>query len=1589
MAFTKVVGAGIHTLSNITSHNIHSSGILTATGLDISGDATIGGVLTYEDVTSIDSVGLITARNGIDCNADLDVDGHTNLDNVSIAGVTTFNNNAHFKLNDKLYFGNNNELEIYQQGNNTFIFNNDDRFEIGQSGQGAAHPMVIYGGTEFELKHRHTNGGQNSVFKSIRGGAFTLYHAGSNTPTADQIRLETTSAGLNFPRDIDVDGHTNLDNVSIAGITTFASNVFLGDNDRIIFGDGGLSDAHVRYDGSHLQFGVASGSFRVSANTSSFVNYAGTQTLATINSTGVSIPLNLDVDGHTNLDNVSIAGVSTFAGNADFSAGIDVTGSVTSNDLIVTGTGVVADLKSTNNNYVLGLAGNNNSDEVYVGTDNSGNFLLATGSGVDERLRITSDGQVSITKDLDVDGHTNLDNVSIAGVTTFANNINLTSNSLYPLDLNSSQSGKIVLQGSNDPYITFREGSTDKAYIQWNSGGYFDFWNHESSERLRVASGTNGLQYVIDGTGYAVWHSANDGSGSGLSADNLDGREATQFIWDYGTSATSNINTLGGQSGKHRWNASTTGRPASGQSNEYGTVLHLDYDGNRSSQLAWDIAENNLYARTLEYSSDSGTWVRFLTESDEGSGNGLDADSVDGIQASSFLRSDAEDTTNSQISFTTSSQYPININGGNNGKIVLQGSASPYIRFRESSTDKAYIQWDSGAGEFIMVNQESGDYLRIGSGLSGLKYTADGSNATIWHSANHGHGSGLNADTLDGIEGANLLRSDTSDTMSGTLSVDRIDITGTHGMDNTGWYRTDSSGTGMYNTSTGQHFYSDHDDYWNIAGGGTANGLRFRDDHNGTVRGYVYANNSNQVGFLNESGAWTLRTQSNGISKLGSNGYQLINGNNSRNLYFYSGDTGSTTDIGISGFTGGGQWRFQLYGANGAYGFLDANWSGWDIKKVPNGIFQVDEGSGLARVWNSLNDGPSSGLNADMLDDLHESSFVRNNSNQSRHVLRFGSGNNTSHVRSNNAYAIFQEGGAWSSPYPDLVINYHTGIKIGCGQYSYGGLRFTPDYNSETVIMGINDGVTGGGGGQNNVFVRNKLLIGGLYNNNSYNSVSSTRLLFGGGNDQDNYHIGTNLENYGGNFSKLDLRWHTGIRMGAQATYGGIRFFNNEDLSTLLFSIGRGDANTRVESGSLIISSGNLEISSGDFAMQGELNMTLGGNKTRYIDCCMDSGEALVIRSTLNGDANHTDMARFHRGGSVDLYHNNSPKFFTAGHGATLHGDLHMSGGATGTNQNRSIYWTGFDKEATSDFTDYAQIRHTTNQNGITGSVLQLLSYNDANDGIALDAAGGAGQIAFNGQIRGNIDMTSYGSKIIPSFGTGSKGIRWNDNAAGGGGDACHIQYFVDGSGEDTRLRIHIANDGNDDMRLEGAGGVHVQGTFTASNNKGFRIPHVLTGLTTTTDLVHSAIEGPQTDNLYRGRTTLVAGISTVNIDTTNNMTDGTFVNLNRDVQCFTTNETGWTAIKGSVDGNLLTIVAQDNTCTDTISWMVIGERWDLAMYDPRNPLTDANGKLKTEIPNKSYNKGGGFEEDYIEENKHRVGISTFSRPSIENKEVE
>lgn len=89
------------------------------------------------------------------------------------------------------------------------------------------------------------------------------------------------------------------------------------------------------------------------------------------------------------------------------------------------------------------------------------------------------------------------------------------------------------------------------------------------------------------------------------------------------------------------------------------------------------------------------------------------------------------------------------------------------------------------------------------------------------------------------------------------------------------------------------------------------------------------------------------------------------------------------------------------------------------------------------------------------------------------------------------AYAIYREAGAWTHPYPDLRIAFHTGIKMGAAA-GYGGMKFYTDYDMSSQVMSINNGADGVGGG--NVFVNNVLVAAGDirsqifydYNNTGY-----------------------------------------------------------------------------------------------------------------------------------------------------------------------------------------------------------------------------------------------------------------------------------------------------------------------------------------------------------------------------------------------------------------------------------------------------------------------------------------------------------------------
>ena len=119
---------------------------------------------------------------------------------------------------------------------------------------------------------------------------------------------------------------------------------------------------------------------------------------------------------------------------------------------------------------------------------------ITTPSGVDnvftvhtndttERFRVDQTGNlniagiVTVTKDLDVDGHTNLDNVSVAGVTTFTGTVNTAAiNATGNIDINDD-GDKLRIGASDDLQIyhsTFNyiESHNDsEIHINANTGG--------------------------------------------------------------------------------------------------------------------------------------------------------------------------------------------------------------------------------------------------------------------------------------------------------------------------------------------------------------------------------------------------------------------------------------------------------------------------------------------------------------------------------------------------------------------------------------------------------------------------------------------------------------------------------------------------------------------------------------------------------------------------------------------------------------------------------------------------------------------------------------------------------------------------------------------------------------------------------------------------------------------------------------------------------------------------------------------------------------------------------------------------------------
>jgi hypothetical protein len=157
---------------------------------------------------------------------------------------------------------------------------------------------------------------------------------------------------------------------------------------------------------------------------------------------------------------------------------------------------------------------------------------------------------------------------------------------------------------------------------------------------------------------------------------------------------------------------------------------------------------------------------------------GINAATLDSLDSTQFLRSDTADTA-TKISFGTGNvQAPTTSDSSTGARLILypNGSGRDYALGIESGTmwfnsDDHYKWYVDGSLKFEWDN--TAGQLEVGGNK-------------VWHAGNDGSGSGLDADTVDGIQASSFLRSDANDTMTGKLTlgnelrIDNGNSTATH-----------------------------------------------------------------------------------------------------------------------------------------------------------------------------------------------------------------------------------------------------------------------------------------------------------------------------------------------------------------------------------------------------------------------------------------------------------------------------------------------------------------------------------------------------------------------------------------------------------------------------------------------------------------------------------------------------------------------------------------------------------------------------------------------------------------------------------------
>ena len=226
-----------------------NTGNLIGVGATFSGNVSIAGTLTYEDVTNVDAVGLVTAREGIRIPYD----------------------------NKMLQIGLGDDLQLYHDSQNSYIKDN-----------GTGSLRILGGNATFMNAAENKTSAAFNVASSVdlynnnvlrlqtTGYGVTVYDT-LQAPQLNITGVSTFAGAIDANGDLDVDGHTELDNVNISGVLTAAQ--FTGGSGGTIIGED-ITTRNLNVTGLSTFAGI------IDANGG--VNISGGSTLDVLEVTGIS-----------------------------------------------------------------------------------------------------------------------------------------------------------------------------------------------------------------------------------------------------------------------------------------------------------------------------------------------------------------------------------------------------------------------------------------------------------------------------------------------------------------------------------------------------------------------------------------------------------------------------------------------------------------------------------------------------------------------------------------------------------------------------------------------------------------------------------------------------------------------------------------------------------------------------------------------------------------------------------------------------------------------------------------------------------------------------------------------------------------------------------------------------------------------------------------------------------------------------------------------------------------------------------------------------------------------------------------------------